>query len=55
MSGCRRDPHSLLTYGPLADNIHGFDERVRISAIRRITGAIAPSITEWCGLEPVAP
>ncbi|CEJ14056.1 acetylornithine deacetylase [bacterium YEK0313] len=44
-----------LTYGPLAENIHGFDERVRISSIRRITGAIALFIAEWCGLEPVAP
>lgn len=43
-----------LTYGPLAENIHGFDERVKISSIAKITGAIALFIAEWCGLEPVA-
>ena len=41
-----------LTYGPYSENIHAFDERVRISSIKKITGTIALFIAEWCGLEP---
>jgi acetylornithine deacetylase len=40
-----------LTYGPYAENIHGYDERVRLDSVRRVTGAIALFIAEWCGLE----
>lgn len=43
-----------LVYGPLAHNIHAFDERVSLTSIRRVTGAIALFIAEWCGLEKVA-
>ena len=43
-----------LCYGPISQNIHGFDERVSIASLQRITGAIALFIAEWCGLEPVA-
>lgn len=42
-----------LVYGPVAENIHGFDERVRISSIKRVTGAIALFVAAWCGLEAV--
>ncbi len=41
-----------LVYGPKAENIHGFDERVSLSSLKRVTGAIALFIAEWCGLEP---
>ena len=44
-----------LVYGPIAENIHGFDERVDVDSVRRVTGAIALFVAGWCGLEPVAP
>ncbi|HEY0353817.1 MAG TPA: ArgE/DapE family deacylase [Enterovirga sp.] len=43
-----------LCYGPVSQNIHGFDERVSVASLERITAAIALFIAEWCGLEPVA-
>ncbi len=43
-----------LVYGPISQNIHGFDERVSLSSLRRVTGAIALFIADWCGLEPIA-
>jgi len=42
-----------LVYGPLSENIHGFDERVSLASIRRVTGSIALFIADWCGLEKV--
>lgn len=42
-----------LVYGPLSEAIHGFDERVSLASVRRITGAIALFVADWCGLEPV--
>ena len=41
-----------LVYGPLAENIHGFDERVSLTSVRRNTHAMALFIAEWCGLAP---
>lgn len=41
-----------LVYGPYSEGIHGFDERVSLSSVRRVTGSIALFIAEWCGLEP---
>lgn len=41
-----------LVYGPDSDNIHGFDERVSLESIRRVTKTLALFIAEWCGLEP---
>jgi acetylornithine deacetylase len=43
-----------LCYGPKGENIHGYDERVDLSSVKRITGAMALFVAEWCGLEPVA-
>ncbi len=40
-----------LVYGPIAENIHGFDERVSLDSCRRVTKAIARFIADWCGLE----
>ncbi len=37
-------------YGPLAQNIHGFDERVSIESFRKTTEVFALFIAEWCGL-----
>ena len=42
-----------LVYGPVTENIHGFDERVSLSSIKRVTGAIALFIADWCGLERI--
>ena len=43
-----------LVYGPHSENIHGFDERVSLESVRRVTGAVALFIAEWCGLEKIA-
>jgi acetylornithine deacetylase len=40
-----------LVYGPVSQNIHGFDERVSLASTKRVTGTIALFIAEWCGLE----
>jgi acetylornithine deacetylase len=40
-----------LCYGPVSRNIHGFDERVSLSSVLRITTAMALFIAEWCGTE----
>ena len=37
-------------YGPVAENIHGFDERVNIESLRKTTEVLALFIAEWCGL-----
>lgn len=44
-----------LCYGPVSRNIHGIDECVSLSSVRRITQAMALFIAEWCGVEPVNP
>ncbi|RWI84333.1 MAG: ArgE/DapE family deacylase [Mesorhizobium sp.] len=38
-----------LVYGPIAENIHGINERVSVSSIRRVTKTIALFAAEWCG------
>ena len=40
-----------LVYGPVSESIHGFDERVSVESIRRITKSIALFIAEWCGID----
>ena len=42
-----------LVYGPKAESIHGFDERVSLASTLRVTQAIALFIAEWCGTEKV--
>jgi acetylornithine deacetylase len=39
-----------LVYGPITENIHGFDERVSIESIRRCTKSIALFTAAWCGI-----
>ncbi len=41
-----------LCYGPISQNIHGFDERVSLASVKRITTAMALFVAEWCGVEP---
>lgn len=38
-----------LVYGPVAENIHGIDERVNIDSLKRVTKTIALFIVAWCG------
>ncbi|SDZ54733.1 acetylornithine deacetylase [Jannaschia faecimaris] len=40
-----------LVYGPRAEAIHGFNERVDLESMRRITKATAMFIGDWCGTE----
>ena len=40
-----------MVYGPLPQDIHGFDERVELDSVRRVTQAIALIIADWCGVE----
>ena len=40
-----------LCYGPKSENIHGFDERVSLASLQRITTAMALFVAEWCGTE----
>lgn len=43
-----------LVYGPTAQRIHGFDERVSLASVRQVTKAITLFIAEWCGLGQAA-
>lgn len=42
-----------LVYGPRAEAIHGFNERVELESMRRVTKATAMFIADWCGVESV--
>jgi acetylornithine deacetylase len=42
-----------LCYGPISENIHGFDERVSLASLKRITGTMALFVAEWCGVEEI--
>jgi len=42
-----------LVYGPRAEAIHGFNERVELESVRRVTQATALFIAKWCGLEKI--
>lgn len=42
-----------LVYGPKAEAIHGFNERVDLDSVRRVTQTTALFIADWCGLEPL--
>ena len=42
-----------LVYGPRAEAIHGFNERVDLDSMRRVTQATALFIADWCGVEEI--
>ena len=42
---------TTMVYGPISESIHGFDERVDIESIRRVTKTIALFVAQWCGTE----
>lgn len=41
-----------MVYGPRSESIHGFDERVELESMRRVTKTVALFIADWCGTEP---
>lgn len=43
-----------LCYGPVSHDIHGFDERVSLDSVKRITTAMALFVAEWCGTEALS-
>jgi acetylornithine deacetylase len=43
-----------MVYGPHAENIHAFDERVSLASTRRVTQTIALFIAAWCGVTETA-
>jgi len=47
------DDCPALVYGPVSQNIHGFDERVSLSSLRRVTQTIALFVADWCGLNRI--
>jgi acetylornithine deacetylase len=47
------DKIPTLCYGPSGRDIHGYDERVSLASVQRITTAMALFIADWCGVEPV--
>ena len=40
-----------LCWGPRAEAIHGFDERVELASLRTCTEVIALFVARWCGLD----
>ena len=40
-----------LCWGPHAEAVHGFDERVELASLRACTQVIALFVARWCGLE----
>ncbi|MEM0990600.1 MAG: ArgE/DapE family deacylase [Pseudomonadota bacterium] len=42
-----------LVFGPHSENIHGFDERLSLGSLKRVTKTIALFIADWCGVEPI--
>jgi acetylornithine deacetylase len=46
------DKIPALCYGPTGYDSHGYDERVSIASVKRVTQAIALFIADWCGVEP---
>ncbi|MEM7056604.1 MAG: ArgE/DapE family deacylase [Pseudomonadota bacterium] len=42
-----------LVFGPYSENIHGFDERVSLESLKKVTKTIALFIAEWCGVERI--
>ncbi|MBB3994957.1 acetylornithine deacetylase [Sulfitobacter undariae] len=42
-----------LCYGPKSRSIHGINESVSLSSVKKITQAMALFIAEWCGTEDI--
>ena len=48
------DKIPALNYGPIAENIHGVDERVDLASLKRTTEVTTRFIAAWCGVEKTA-
>jgi acetylornithine deacetylase len=44
------DETPALVYGPICERLHGFDERVELESVRRVTKSVALFMAEWCGV-----
>jgi acetylornithine deacetylase len=42
-----------LCFGARAENIHGFNERVDLDSVEKLTKTLALFIAGWCGVEAV--
>jgi acetylornithine deacetylase len=40
----------LARYRPVSEALHGYDERVDVESVCRITKSIALFVAEWCGV-----
>jgi acetylornithine deacetylase/succinyl-diaminopimelate desuccinylase-like protein len=40
-----------LCFGARAESIHGFDERVDLDSVKKLTKTLALFIAGWCGVE----
>jgi acetylornithine deacetylase/succinyl-diaminopimelate desuccinylase-like protein len=45
------DNTPALVYGPICERLHGFDERVHLESVRKVTKTVALFICQWCGIE----
>ncbi|MGQ7933703.1 M20/M25/M40 family metallo-hydrolase [Paraburkholderia sp. D1E] len=43
----------VTCYGPIARNIHGFDECVSVDSMVNVATVFAHFIADWCGVEPI--
>lgn len=39
-----------LVYGPRTEEIHGYDERVNLDSVRKVTKTMALFLADWCGV-----
>ena len=46
------DNTPALVYGPICERLHGFDERVHLESVRKVTKTVALFMSRWCGVEP---
>ncbi|MFD5655853.1 ArgE/DapE family deacylase [Streptomyces hirsutus] len=44
-----------MVFGPVAEKLHGADERVNLESLREVTKSIALFLAEWCGVEAARP
>ena len=45
------DNTPALVYGPICERLHGFDERVHLESVLKVTKTVALFMSRWCGLE----
>ena len=45
----------VTNYGPMARHIHGIDESVSLSSMKRVSQTLARFMVDWCGVLPWSP